>query len=254
MRQVKPAVLHRVRLADLVHQRRRVVARHADTLGSRGYSRDQLRPLVYGRVVRRRGVHMRDEHHLVPAQQFDELAHFLLDLLVRLIALDDAGEQVTVVRVQALEDRILVQQRAALGKPFGVGHGPELARTRPVGEELAEVADQVVRLDRIAVDGQELARRQLDHVQVGRLVRAAARLLAIRRPEDQSLDVSRNVGLVEHESRLLKRFGGRVHETVVSAELQFDRVASHGIAQRRMDAAGSYRSDGKSSHSGSLLQ
>ncbi|MNY67170.1 hypothetical protein D3C86_2047080 [compost metagenome] len=85
-------------------------------------------------------------------------------------------------------------------------------------------------------------------------MRAAASLLAIRRTEDQALDVGGDFALAEHEARLLKRLGAGVHETVVSAELQFDRVASHGIAQRRMDAAGSYRSDGKSSHSGSLLQ
>ncbi|MNT91713.1 hypothetical protein D3C72_2328590 [compost metagenome] len=84
-------------------------------------------------------------------------------------------------------------------------------------------------------------------------MRAAASLLAIGRTEDQALHVSRDVALAEHETRLLERFGGRVHESVIAAELKLDRVAAHGIAQRRMDAAGSDRSDGKCSHSGSLL-
>ncbi|WP_323018979.1 hypothetical protein [Castellaniella sp.] len=129
----------------------------------------------------------------------------------------------------------------------------EANRTRPISEELAEIADQVVRLDGKAANGQELAGRQLDHVQVSGFVRATASLLAIRRPEDQTLDVGGNVGLVEHESRLLERFSCRVHKAIVAAELKLDRVASHGLAQRRVDAAGSYRSDGKNSHSGALL-
>ncbi|WP_241081873.1 hypothetical protein [Achromobacter xylosoxidans] len=253
VRQVQPAIFHRVGLPDLVHQRRRIVARHADALGAGGHRGDQLGALFDRHVVGRHGVDVRDEHHLVPAQQVDQLLHLLLDLVVRLLTLDDAGKQVPIVRRQALEDGILVQPCAPLGEPFVAGLRPERAGARPVGEELAEVAPQVVGLDRIAADGQQLARGQLDHIQVGRLVHAAPGLLAVRRTEDHALHVGGNLGLAEHEAGLLQRLGAGVHETVVAPELLLDRVARHGIAQRGMDAAGADRSDGKGCHSGPLL-
>src|SRR5690606_40808106 len=65
------------------------------------------------------------------------------------------------------EDRILVEQGAPLGQPVGVRHRPERPGACAVGEEFAEVASEIVGLDRVAVDGQQLARGQLDHVQVG---------------------------------------------------------------------------------------
>ncbi|MNS31835.1 hypothetical protein D3C72_638970 [compost metagenome] len=253
VRQVKPAVFHRIGLADLVHQRRRVVARHADALRAGDHRRNQLLALFDRHVVRRQGVHVRDEHDFVAAQQIDELAHFAFDLVVRQVALDDARQQRAVVLGKTLEDRVLVQQRAALGQAVNVGQGPEHPRASAVGEELAEVAPQVVGLNGVAVNGQELARGQLDHIQVGRLVRATASLLAVGRAEHQALHVGRNLGLVEHETRLLQRLGAGVHEAVVAPELQLDRVAAHGVAQRGVDAAGADRSNGKCGHSGSLL-
>ncbi|MCY1517469.1 hypothetical protein D9M68_521500 [compost metagenome] len=251
--QVEPAIFHRIGLTDLVHQRRRVVARHADALRARGHGGDQLLALFDRRIVRGEGVDVRDEHHLVPAEQVDEQAHFLLDLFVRQVALDDTGEQRAVIRGETIEDRVLLQQRAPLGKPFSAGQGPEHPGTRAIGEKFTEVAHQIVGLDGIAVDGQQLARRQFDHVQVGRLMRPAAGLLAVRRSEDHALDVGGDITLAEHEPGLLHRLAAGVHEAVVAPELQLDRVAAHGIAQRRMDAAGSNGSDSKSGHSGSLL-
>jgi len=82
----------------------------------------------------------------------------------------------------------------------------------------------------VGANGQQLARGQLDHVQVGRLVHTAAGLLAIGRAEDQALHVGGNLGLAEHETGLLQRLGAGVHETVIAPELLLDRVASHGIA------------------------
>ena len=112
VRQVQAAVFHRLGLAELVHQRRRVVAGHADALAARDHRGDQLFALFDRHIVGRHGVDVRDEHHLVPAQQLDQLAHFLFDLVVRQIALDDAGQQFAVFRRQALVDRILFQRRA----------------------------------------------------------------------------------------------------------------------------------------------
>src|SRR5690606_26443860 len=128
---------------------------------------------------------------------------FLLDFLGSLIALHDAGQQVPVFRIEALESRVLIQQYAAFGQALLMRQRPELTSALPIREELAEIADQVIGLDGSTINGQELARRNFHHVQVGGLVRAAARALAIRGPKNQALDVGRNLASAEHESRLL---------------------------------------------------
>jgi len=46
--------------------------------------------------------------------------HLLLDLFVRLLALDDAGQQLAIVRRQALEDGVPVQPFAPLASRSSV--------------------------------------------------------------------------------------------------------------------------------------
>ncbi|WP_250501026.1 hypothetical protein [Caballeronia sp. GAWG1-5s-s] len=115
VREIKSALLHRVSLSDLVHQRRGIVARHLHAPRDVTHRLDQAVPLLDDRTVGRRGVNVRDEHQLLASDERGYLPHVALDLVVRLFPSHDAREQRLIRRRKPPEVRLLFEPCAPLG-------------------------------------------------------------------------------------------------------------------------------------------